>query len=341
MKILVTGGLGAVGAPLAARLREARHEVWVLDRAHPHGDRGRYYYRCDVGEHRQLERVFDEVKLDCVYHAAAEFGRINGEDFYENLWRTNAVGTKNLIRLQEKHGFRMAVFSSSEIYGDYPGVMGEEVPDQPPIQQLNDYAVSKWVNELQVRNSTALHGTETVIVRLFNTYGPGEPYSEYRSVICKFIYCALHGLPYTVYLDHRRTSSYIDDTVRTLATICARFRAVPAVDGDERVAREIEERRAKIEEQEDCESFFADPDVQAHLRARGAPVESDASVIAVPPPVDHATKAPALRAVVAATESILPVLRRGNLVVVESTIPPLATEQVVAPILERSGLSVR
>jgi dTDP-glucose 4,6-dehydratase len=234
MKILVTGGLGAVGAPLAARLREARHEVWVLDRAHHHGDRGRYYYRCDVGEHRQLARVFDEVPFDCVYHAAAEFGRINGEDFYENLWRTNAVGTKNLVRLQERHRFRMVVFSSSEIYGDYPGVMREEVPDQHPIQQLNDYAVSKWVNELQVRNSAALHGTETVIVRLFNTYGPGEPYSEYRSVICKFVYCALHGLPYTVYLDHRRTSSYIDDTVRTLAAICERFRpgAVYNIAGD-------------------------------------------------------------------------------------------------------------
>ena len=234
MKILVTGGLGAVGAPLAARLREARHEVWVLDRAHHHGDRGRYYYRCDVGEHRQLARVFDEVPFDCVYHAAAEFGRINGEDFYENLWRTNAVGTKNLVRLQERHRFRMVVFSSSEIYGDYPGVMHEEVPDQHPIQQLNDYAVSKWVNELQVRNSTALHGTETVIVRLFNTYGPGEPYSEYRSVICKFVYCALHGLPYTVYLDHRRTSSYVDDTVRTLAAICERFRpgAVYNIAGD-------------------------------------------------------------------------------------------------------------
>lgn len=113
---------------------------------------------------------------------------------------------------------------------------------------------------------------------------------------------------------------------------------VTAVDVDERVVREIEERRAKVEEQEDFESFFADPDVQAHLRATGAPVESDAFVIAVPTPVDHATKAPDLRAVVAATESILPVLRRGNLVIVESTIPPLATEQVVAPILERSGL---
>ncbi len=234
MKILVTGGLGAVGAPLSERLRQAGHEVWVLDRAHHHGVRGSFYYRCDVGEHRQLERVFDEVPFELVYHAAAEFGRINGEDFYESLWRTNAVGTKNLIRLQEKRRFRMVVFSSSEIYGDYAGVMHEDVPDQNPIQQLNDYAVSKWVNELQVRNSAALHGTETVTVRLFNTYGPGEPYSEYRSVICKFVYCALHDLPYTVYLDHRRTSTYIDDTARTLATICERFRpgAVYNIAGD-------------------------------------------------------------------------------------------------------------
>ncbi len=224
MKILVTGGLGAVGAPLTRKLRENGHEVWVLDRPHHHGLDGRYYFRCDVGEHRQLENVWERQPFDLVYHAAAEFGRINGEDFYETMWRTNAVGTKNLIRLQEKHGFQLVFFSSSEIYGDWNSVMLEEVPEEQPIKQLNDYAISKWVGELQVHNSAAVHGTETVIVRLFNTYGPGEPYSEYRSVICKFIYSALHGLPYTVYLDHHRTSSYIDDTVRTLAQICDRFK---------------------------------------------------------------------------------------------------------------------
>ena len=102
--------------------------------------------------------------------------------------------------------------------------MLEDVPDRHPIKQMNDYAISKWVNELQVANSVATQGTETVVVRLFNTYGPGEPYSEYRSVICKFVYCALHDLPYTVYLNHHRTSSYIDDTCRTLAAISARFK---------------------------------------------------------------------------------------------------------------------
>ena len=224
MKILVTGGLGAVGAPLVALLRERGNDVWVLDRPHHHGLNGHFYFRADVGEFRQLENVMSQVAFDFVYHAAAEFGRINGEDFYENLWRSNAVGTKNMIRLQERHGYRMVVFSSSEIYGDWDDLMLEDTPNQHPIKQMNDYAISKWVNELQVHNSAAVNGTETVIVRLFNTYGPGEPYSEYRSVICKFIYSALHDLPYTVYLNHHRTSSYVDDTCRTLANISERFR---------------------------------------------------------------------------------------------------------------------
>jgi dTDP-glucose 4,6-dehydratase len=223
MKILVTGGLGAVGVPLTEILRANGHEVWVLDRYHHHGVRGKYYFRADVGEYRQMQHVMDQVPFDFVYHAAAEFGRVNGEDFYETLWRTNAVGTKNLIRLQEQKRYRMVIFSSSEIYGEWKGLMEEDTPSLHPIKQLNDYAITKWVNELQAANSVATHGTETVTVRLFNTYGPGEPYSDYRSVVCKFVYCALHDLPYTVFATHHRSLTYIDDTCRTLAAIAGNF----------------------------------------------------------------------------------------------------------------------
>ena len=96
--------------------------------------------------------------------------------------------------------------------------------DKVPIKQMNDYAMSKWVNEMQILNSADKFGTETVRVRLFNTYGPGEYYSEYRSAICVFIYRALHNLPYIVYTKHKRTSSYIDDTVRTMANIVDNFK---------------------------------------------------------------------------------------------------------------------
>ncbi len=235
LRVLVTGGLGTVGKGLIRELRMRGHHVASCDLAHQPDEVGfsvgtdvaePLYARCDVGEFRQLERVLERMgPFDYVYHCAAEFGRWNGEDFYETLWRTNAVGTKNLIRLQERLGFRLIHFSSSEVYGDWPDIMVESIMDEYEIKQLNDYAMTKWVNEMQIRNSTLQYGTESVVVRLFNTYGPGEYYSPYRSVNCRFLYCALHGLPWTVYRGHCRTSTYLADTVRTVANIVDNFKA--------------------------------------------------------------------------------------------------------------------
>jgi dTDP-glucose 4,6-dehydratase len=221
MLILVTGGLGAVGSYLVRELRQRGHDVWINDLRH-HSDPK--YLRGDVGNYRQLENVVTHKKFEVVYHLAAEFGRWNGEDFYDTMWTSNVIGTKNLLRLQEKHRFRQVFFSSSEVYGDYEGTMSEDVMDKVEVKQMNDYALSKWVGEQQVLNSATMHQTESVRVRLFNTYGPGEPPSTYRSVICRFTYSALKDLPYTVYLNHTRTSTYITDMCATLANICERFK---------------------------------------------------------------------------------------------------------------------
>ncbi|MEM3713291.1 MAG: NAD(P)-dependent oxidoreductase [Thermoproteota archaeon] len=220
-KILVTGGLGFIGSNLIRELRRRGYDVWLCDLRHSEDPKS---IRCDVSVFRQVERLFKNQDFDYVYHAAAEYGRWNGEDYYENLWMTNAVGTKNIIKMQEKKRFRMIFFGSAEVYGDYDGVMSEDVMDKIPIKQMNDYAISKWVNELQIMNSATMYGTETVRVRLFNVYGPGEHYTPYRGWIPKFIYKALHDEPYTVYLGHKRTLEYIDDICRTLANIIDNFK---------------------------------------------------------------------------------------------------------------------
>ncbi len=220
-KILVTGGLGFIGSNLTPELRRRGHEVWVCDLEHSEGPN---YIRCDVAKYRQLERIFEAEEFDYVYHLAAEYGRWNGEDYYENLWLTNVIGTKNMIKLQEKKEFRMIFFSSAEVYGDYEGVMSEDVMDKVPIKQMNDYAISKWVGELQVLNSAAMFGTETVRVRPVNAYGPHEYYSPYRGVIPAFIYMALRGEPYTVYLAHKRIFDYVEDTCCTLTNIVDNFK---------------------------------------------------------------------------------------------------------------------
>jgi dTDP-glucose 4,6-dehydratase len=182
------------------------------------------YLRCDVSKYRQVERILEENRFDHVYHAAAEYGRWNGEDYYENLWLTNAVGTKNVLRMQEKKKFRMIFFGSAEVYGDHDGIMSEDVMDTVPIKQMNDYAITKWVNELQIVNSAAMHETETVRVRLFNVYGAGEHYTPYRGWIPKFIHKALRNEPYTVYVGHKRTLEYVEDICRTFANIIDNFK---------------------------------------------------------------------------------------------------------------------
>lgn len=220
-RILVTGGLGFIGSNLVPELRRRGHEVWVSDLGQSEGPS---YLRCDVSEYRQVARVFEDHEFDYVYHLAAEYGRWNGEDYYENLWLTNVVGTKNMVRLQERKRFRMIFFSSAEVYGDYDGKMSEDVMDTVPLKQMNDYAMTKWVGEMQVLNSAAMFGTETVRVRPVNAYGPHEHYSPYRGVIPMFIYKALMGMPYTVYSGHKRIFDYVEDTCRTFANIADSFK---------------------------------------------------------------------------------------------------------------------
>ena len=222
-RILVTGGAGFIGTNLVKELNRRGHEVISIDLLNTDRDN---YLRADVKNYRQIEKVFENYKFDYVYHLAAEYGRWNGEAYYENLWQTNIIGTKHMIRLQEKLGFKMIFFSSAEVYGDYDGVMSEDVMENNPIKdtyQMNDYAVSKWAGELMCMNSATMFNTETVRVRPVNCYGPDEHYTPYRGFIPKFIYHALYKKPYTVYKGHKRIIDYVEDTVNTFANIVDNF----------------------------------------------------------------------------------------------------------------------
>jgi len=232
MKILITGAKGVVGSKLLQILKSRSHDVFGIDLFHTNDKYGHglgtvkdeNYFRCDISEYRQIEKIIKHIKPDIVFNCAAEFGRWNGEHFYEQVWKTNAIGLKNIIRLQEDMGFKLVHCSSSEVYGDYRDIMYEDVLEKVPINQMNDYAISKKVNEMQIKNSQTMYDTQTVIVRIFNTYGPGEWYHPFRSVNCLFTYNLLHNQPITVYKGHTRTSTYIYDCVNTLANIVDNFK---------------------------------------------------------------------------------------------------------------------
>lgn len=218
--ILVTGGRGFIGTNLTNELRSRGHSVWTCDILQGHDDK---HYKADVAAFRQMESIFMKQSFDYVYHLAAEYGRWNGEDHYENLWRTNVVGTKHLLQLQAHYKFRMVFFSSAEVYGDYDGLMTEDLLDKIPIKQINDYAITKWAGELQCLNAAEMFGTETVRVRPVGCYGPHEYYSPYRGVIPIFTYSCLKAKPFKVYRGHQRIFDFVEDTCRTFANIVDNF----------------------------------------------------------------------------------------------------------------------
>jgi dTDP-glucose 4,6-dehydratase len=223
MKILVTGAEGTVGKPLCAELESRGHSIIRSDKFHSASYKS---VRADISNYRQIESIFlAHNDIDLVYNLAAEFGRWNGEDFYEEVWESNVIGLKNLIQLQRNHGFKMVHFSSSEVYGNWKDIMSEKVLMENPILQLNDYALSKWCNEVQIINSKLMYDTETVVVRLFNTYGPGEKYHKYRSAICKFVWQALNNEQITLFKDHYRSNTFISDCINTLANISNNFKS--------------------------------------------------------------------------------------------------------------------
>lgn len=232
MNILVTGSKGIIGKWLVKKLKAKGHDVFGVDLFHSLGEVGYIqkmshndfiYSRCDISEYRQIRRIFDIKNFEMVFNCAAEFGRWNGEDYYEQVWKSNVIGLKNIINLQEEYNFKLVHFSSSEVYGDYKDLMTEKIMDKVEIKQLNDYALSKWTNEQQIKNSIKLNNLKTVIVRIFNTYGPGEIYHPYRSVNSKFCYNLLMGIPIDVYKGHYRTSTYLEDSVTTISNIVDNF----------------------------------------------------------------------------------------------------------------------
>ena len=124
------------------------------------------WIRGDVSKPRQLEQALDAYRItegdyspikdyDLLFHFAAEFGRKNGQAYYEDLWTTNCIGTRNVIDECVAREIPLVFSSSSEAYGlseqyNNGEALREEMLDNYPPQFHNEYALSKYTNERQI-----------------------------------------------------------------------------------------------------------------------------------------------------------------------------------------------
>jgi len=219
MKFLITGGAGFIGSALANALARNGHVVRVLDDVSA-GDPSRLeaniaLTRGDVNDVPKLWSLLQGV--DCVYHLAARVSVPESVLYPRDYNATNVGGTVALIQAVRDAGVRRVVMASSgAIYGEQgKSAIGEEAIPHP----ASPYAVSKLAAEYYVNTIGALWGIETVILRIFNAYGPGQAARvSHPPVVPAIVRQALSGGSIVVHGDglQMRDFVYVDDVVAGL-----------------------------------------------------------------------------------------------------------------------------
>ena len=226
-KILITGGAGFIGSHLCRRLLEQGKKVICLDNMFT----GSYNNISICFNNKNFEFINRDVALpleldvDAIFNLACPASPIHYQYDPVMTTQTSFMGAMNVLEMARKNGAKVLQASTSEVYGDplehpqcenYWGNVN-------PIGPRACYDEGKRVAETLFADYRRRYGTDTKIVRIFNTYGPNMAEKDGR-VVSNFIVQALRNQDITVYGSGSQTRSfcYVDDLVSGLIAMMER-----------------------------------------------------------------------------------------------------------------------
>jgi UDP-glucose 4-epimerase len=219
MNFLITGAAGFLGSSLANHLAREGHQVRGLDDLSTGDPQALtpdvHFTRGDVSDRPKLWTLLQEV--DVVYHLAARVSVPESILYPRDYNTVNVGGTVALMEAMRDVGVRRVVLASSgAVYGD----QGEQpLLESATPDPRSPYAVSKLAAEFYVRTIGALWGIETVSLRIFNAYGPGQHLpASHPPVVPYFLRQALRGGTLVVHGDGSQTRDYVyvDDVISAM-----------------------------------------------------------------------------------------------------------------------------
>ena len=207
MKILVTGSAGFIGGHIRNAYRAMGHEVVGVDL--------RETEPRDINDEAAMAALFAKEKPDIVNHHAGVIEVVKSIEDPEPTFRTNVMGTVNVLRAAGKAGtVKQFIFPSSyTVYGD-PDLLPAD--ERTPLRPISPYGLSKLMAEEAIRFYGKLYGFRHTIFRYGNIYGPGQDGTGNVGIVAIFAEKMRRGERPTIFGDGKKTRDYvhIDDIVR-------------------------------------------------------------------------------------------------------------------------------
>ena len=219
MRVLVTGGAGFIGSHLCEFLLGQGAEVVCMDNlltgttdniAHLRDPRFLFV------KHDVTQYIVLDGRLDYVLHFASPASPLDYLELPIQTLKVGALGTHKALGLAKAHGAKFLLASTSEVYGD-PLVHPQREDywgNVNPVGPRGVYDEAKRFAEAMTMAYHRVHGLDSRIVRIFNTYGPRMRLTDGRAVPT-FVRQALAGEPLTVYGEGSQTRSftYVSDLI--------------------------------------------------------------------------------------------------------------------------------
>jgi nucleoside-diphosphate-sugar epimerase len=272
-RILVTGGAGFIGGHIVDRLLSEGFSVRIIDNfdntsfdsiSHHRDQKEFELLRGDIRDSKTAAESMKDV--DAVFHEAALASVVLSVKDPVLANAINVTGTLNVLKASLDSGVKRFIFASSAaVYGGgLPFRKRENLKESP----TSPYGVSKLAAEKYVETFHNLYGLETVSLRYFNVYGPGQRIDAecaYSGVITIFLDRLLKNLPPIIYGDGKQTRDfvYIQDVVEANILALKKKSAVGGVfnigSGTRVAINEIAVLLKQLTRKEDIKNLYFDP----------------------------------------------------------------------------------
>lgn len=218
---LITGGCGFIGSHLTRHLLSQGHRVRVIDslnQMHRHSLPAQVdFIQGDCRSQLLLDEYLQGVTA--VFHLAAAPYPTDDPTGWLQAQQMNLGTTVALLEALRRHAEQaigLVYASSAEVYGDNAS---HPLQEQATPCPQSAYGTDKLCSELQIRSASRQFGLSSIILRLFNVYGPSHnPTPHNQDAISRFVHNLLAGTPLVIEGDGEQTRDflYIEDAVHML-----------------------------------------------------------------------------------------------------------------------------